>query len=264
MIQLPTDIRLEDVEELVCDDDWWMSQKFDGQRLQVVAGDGRIDGYSRSGNSVSIGSKRVFDSLCELTNDGQAAIVLDGELVNGEYMVFDCLGLSGEDLYSQPYVVRHSLLDAILITDHVHAVKIAETLEEKETLFAQCRDNNIEGVVFQHRLATYHDGRTLSAYKYKFVKDVDCIVTDANSDGRNNFTLSVYRDRNLTEIGKVSALTGDGPRITIGDVVAVKCLYATPEGRLYQPTTPMLRADKTADECTFAQIEAITTNKEII
>ena len=90
------------------------------------------------------------------------------------------------------------------------------------------------------------------------------MVIDRGINGKDNLLLGVYRDGEMVEVGKVSALTGDGPRVSIGDVVTVKVLYASAAGKLYLPVTPHLRTDKSRTDCGYEQIIALQTNKRSI
>ena len=52
--------------------------------------------------------------------------------------------------------------------------------------------------------------------------------------------------------------------VKAGDVVEVQILYVSDDDRLYQPTRPRLRDDKTATECTWDQLEPNKTDKTLI
>jgi hypothetical protein len=111
---------------------------------------------------------------------------------------------------------------------------------------------------------TYQEGtRSRDVLKWKRVKDLDAVVIDRNRGGKSNFILGLYNeDGEMVEIGAVSALTGDGPRIEVGSVVSVSYLYCSDDGQLVQPVMPRLRTSKDAWECVTSQLQY--TNKELL
>jgi hypothetical protein len=126
-------------------------------------------------------------------------------------------------------------------------------------------ENGAEGVMFNRLQASYEFGRrSFSLLKVKFIKDVDCVVTALNLDSKANMQLAVYDGDELRIIGECTALAGDGARVKPGDVVTVQYLYALDPSapRLYQPTRPRIRTDKSPRECVLDQIRF--TNRGVI
>lgn len=235
-------------------DDYAMSQKLDGHRMIVQTGPLRC--YTRQGHD-----REVPASVREALGEIKTEWIFDGELLDKTYHCFDILSTSKGDIRKWAWHQRQSVLLAALRDRPIHVVQQYVGTEAKTTFFERCKEERVEGVVFARMDAPYRSGRSLNTVKYKFFKTVDCIVIDKAVDSKENLVLGVYKDEEVVEVGKVSALTGDGPRVSIGDVVTVNALYATNSGKLYLPTKPILRSDKRPTECLFGQIEVLRTNR---
>jgi ATP-dependent DNA ligase len=260
--QLPTEVSEKRLEALLSDDRWVMSQKLDGHRFVVQTGP--VNVYNRHGEERTV-PKELDAALGWVT----ARWILDGEWLDNTLHVFDIISTSRGSVASWPWETRQKLLGDLipkiaLKTEAVTLVQQVYGAEAKKELFDRCRNNMVEGVVFALADAKYHHGkRTDTVYKYKFIKEVDCFVINKGLDGKDNLEIAMYDDGSVVSVGRVSALTGDGPKVKVGDVVTVKVLYSTEAGRLFHPVKPRLRTDKRPIECTFDQVEAIKTNKEI-
>lgn len=250
-----------DVNSFLNDDKWCMSQKMDGERCVLRASDTAVMGYNRSGEAKAIDGQ-AHDTLLDIP----AGWTFDGEMVNDTYYVFDLLEASGKSLLNHPFTARFTMLEMLLEAKTYGMVLVPHYFyrDDKIEKYAVWEEEQVEGAVFKRVDKHYSFGRSRWWRKAKFVKDVDCVVTAVGVDGKNNLELSVYDGETLVSIGKVSALTGDGPNAKVGDVVKVNTLYATNSNRLYQPTKPRIRTDKTAEECTMDQVLAIKTNKAAV
>lgn len=260
--QLPTEVAERRLEALLSDDRWAMSQKLDGHRFVVQTGP--VNVYNRHGEE-----RTVPRELAAALGWIEAHWVLDGEWLDNTLHVFDIISTSRGSVTRWPWETRQKLLGDLvpkiaLKTDAVTLVQQVHGTEAKRELFDRCRDNMVEGVVFALTDSRYWQGkRTEMVYKYKFIKEVDCIVLRKGLDGKDNLEIGMFRNGAIVSVGRVSALTGDGPKVQPGDVVTVKVLYSTEAGRLFHPVKPILRTDKRPIECTFDQVEAIKTNREI-
>ena len=147
---------------------------------------------------------------------------------------------------------------------YVHMLPSYSEAQAKKEFYVRLRREKAEGVVFKRRGAVYKQGRSTYLLKHKFTKTVDCVIIARNVDDKDNFVLAMYDEFGcLQEVGKVSALTGDGPKLKIGDVAEVTILYATNSNKLYQPVSPKLRLDKTEKECTLDQLEEMKPSKKV-
>jgi len=123
---------------------------------------------------------------------------------------------------------------------------------------------NVEVVIFRKRGSSWSAGKSGNLLKYKFTKDVDCVVLERGTE-INNLILGMYNeDGILVPVTKVSAETGDGPTLQPGEVCKINLLYVLEGGKVYLPTKPMRRTDKLAHECTIDQLDGLVVNKEMI
>jgi ATP-dependent DNA ligase len=259
--QLPS--TADDIHTLIHSDKWCISQKVDGERCLIETLGHGVVGYNRRG------AQRVMESsiITNMQNIG-GGWVFDGEMVDGEYFVFDVIATPKHGLGFQRagFGLRFKLLQNMCYKNPygMRLVPHHFKFDEKLAFYRLADEAAVEGVVFKHIDLPYTAGRNNHFLKEKFVKDVDVIVTGRNVNGRNNFALSVYDEGTLREVGKVSALTGDGPAISVGDVVTVQILYVTESGHLYQPVKPRKRTDKDRSECTMAQLYSYQTSKVVL
>jgi len=241
------------VSELILNNKYSMSQKIDGRRLILKTGL-NINGWSRSGGTTDI-PVEVMDSFKKVSPDW----IFDGEIVKNKYNVFDILEYSGVPISSKSWLERQNILNHVL-QDFSEYVRIVPQFfgDEKNQHFENCMEIRAEGVVFCDIESRYYFGiRSKKSIKYKFVKTIDCVVIDKSINGKDNLLLGLYDSKeNIVEVGKVSALTGDGKTIdfNVNDVITVKYLYGTNSNRLYQPVSPTLRKDKEPYECLMNQM----------
>lgn len=243
------------------DPNYLISQKIDGRRLVAGVRDRKPFAYNRSGDSLALPPhlnetfKRRFPG----------SWLFDGELIDKDYYIFDVLEFPGGRLTNNPYSERLQLIESILSEGQIPVLHYVPSYGlNKHQFFERCQRDNYEGVVFKRINAPYSPGRTKSQLKFKFTHTVDCVVLATRSDDKDNLTLGLDDGTKMVEVGRVSALTGDGGKVTIGDVVEVTCLYVTEDDKLYQPTKPKLRQDKYPDECDILQLEDCRPNKSII
>ena len=234
---------------------WCVQQKIDGERLLLeVQENGTVKAYNRNGDP-----KPIPDFLRNVRV--YTPTVFDGELLDGKYYVFDLAlpKVKFQERIKLAKLAVETANDTNIVLVPTYTDNIPNRIEMLKALGA-------EGVIFRKLSAVYRSGKSSALLKYKFTRDADCVIMsrpkEAEAD-KQNFYLGMYRDGSLVEVGKCSALTGDGPKAKIGDVVKVSCLYATDSGKLYQPVTPRLRTDKKPEECTIDQLETLTTNKKV-
>jgi ATP-dependent DNA ligase len=253
--QLPSTIGINELDLYLKDDSWALSEKYDGVRLLVETFKNRgVTAYSRNG------VERDFPGDPSILTDLKPGWIFDGEYIDGEYVVFDCLKTPRGSICGQPFHERYRKIwlplkdrseeGALLLRA---PLSIGE--QQKRRTLEQVRAAGGEGIVLSKLTAPYEKGRTKALRKFKFVSEVDCVITARGVGGKNNFELSLYDEGLRVPVGKVSALTGDGPKAKVGDVVTVQCLYVTASNKLYQPVKPKLRFDKTATQCTFDQLD---------
>jgi bifunctional non-homologous end joining protein LigD len=242
-----------------------VSQKLDGRRLMLVRDYSGVIGISRAGTETS-----VPDKIIEAFKQVKPEWIFDGEVLGDTYHVFDVVSTPGmNNFHTLRWQDRQDVLKTIL-QDFDENVKIVQQVYGflREDYFEMLRQQNAEGVVFANVDGSYRFGvRNNTIGKYKFLKTADCVITDKGVNGSDNLVLALYNEQGeLVEVGKVSAITGDGAHhdFSLGEVVEVTFLYVTKDVRLYQPVTPKLRLDKAPEQCMLDQILPYITTKEVV
>lgn len=234
----------------VNDPAWGLDTKMDGRRLLLDLDGPR--GYNRSGGPAILPA-----ALEELLGwAGRVDVRLDGELVGTTFHCFDIIGPSVPTAWEE----RRQTLDGFVKAwapdpALIQVIPWAIDLEGKALLAQRVVADNLEGLVAKRLGSPYQAGRSTHWQKLKFVGSVDCIVTAVGIDGKRNLAVSVYDGAGLVQIAEVSALTGDGPTLAVGDVCEVTYLAVGANRRLIQPVRPIRRLDKAPDECTIAQLD---------
>lgn len=241
-------------------DRWVMQQKMDGWRVLVKTGE-QTKCLNRDGdplNEIPLSKLGIFAKM-------STEWLFDCEYIDGEFYVFDVLEIPTGDIKNFPLRKRLELLDNLSEKFAPPIYKVPSFYgEDKLRVFQELKGGNKEGVIFKDLDAPYEEGRNKSTLKFKFTKHVDCIIIDRNIDDKDNFALGMFNGSEITEVGHCSALTGDGPKINIGDVVQVNILYATESGRLYQPVKPRIRIDKSPQDCTLDQLKDLLPDRTVV
>lgn len=261
--QLLTAIEPAELDRFLADEAMIAQQKIDGMRVIAhVQADG-IMVTNRDGQIAKAASSAAFAGLEYLPH----GTVVDGELLDDGYWLFDILELAGEDVRGRGYLERWNLLDGELepaLGADVHIVPIAVGKARKRTLHDKLRQAGAEGLVFKQRDAPYTSGRPSSGgpqRKLKFVKSADVVVLE---NAGNAYLMAVYDGRSVVEIGKVFAGTTNASRKQLDAALAagkqpvceVQYLYATDDNQLYQPVFVRTRSDKAARDCKRDQLLA--------
>lgn len=254
---LPTAIKVPN--QYLNSDNWVMQQKLDGWRVLIETGD-NIKCLNRDGMPLDIPEVALGNLV-----DMKTHWIFDAEYLDKKVYIFDVLEMPTGSIEGFPLKKRLELLENLesKFTPPVYAVRSFYDADKKKEVFKDLKASGKEGVIFKRLDSPYKRGRNRDFLKFKFVKHVDCVVLDRDIDSKSNFALGMFNGSAFEEVGMCSALTGDGPKIDIGDVVQVKILYATESGRLYQPVKPKLRVDKTPYECTVDQLNGLLPDKEV-
>jgi ATP-dependent DNA ligase len=163
--------------------------------------------------------------------------------------------------YSERIEVLRTLVKDVWSRDKsIKMLPRATTPGHKLELFQWLRENEAEGIVARKMDAPYLPGkRSECSLKIKFKSTADVFVLRRNDEGKANLVLAVYGPKGeVVEVGKVSALTKDGPLAVIGSVVTVEYLSFTEAGRMREPVNPKLRLDKPAKQCHLSQFHPMS------
>jgi bifunctional non-homologous end joining protein LigD len=254
---------------LLSNDAWLAEQKLDGHRVllhvdSLKFGKPSTFGTNRNGEQTSVPAE-VIEGAASLP----AGTILDGEVLNGAYLVFDVLALGSVDLRQLSCLDRwHKLSNEVEpgLSEPVSVVAAAITTKQKQALRTRLAANRAEGMVFKRKDASYSSGRVSTQLKWKFLKSADVVVVE---NAGNAYRMQVKHRGKWVDIGKVFSGTTNASRAALdaalkqGDhpVCEVQYLYASADFQLVQPMFVRMRDDKDADDCGRDQL--IQTNKDV-
>ena len=197
--------------------------KWDGIRVQVAAGDGEVNLFSRRGEDISsafpdlVGSWH-FDAVL----DGELLVVRDGEVAPfndlqqrlnrkrvskrqleqfpAHVRLYDALMIDGEDLRPAPLLTRRARLACWherLRPSHSDLSPLIEVADkvELEQLWSQTRATGIEGIMLKRRDSAYVAGRPKGLWwKWKRAPlTLDCVLMYAQrGSGKRSSYYSDY------------------------------------------------------------------------
>lgn len=255
----------------LCEDDRFFGEtKIDGVRMLAHVGGGTFAFMSRTGKPLSPGLD-VMEQFKPFI-DHDSTWVFDGEYLKNDYWVFDLIHAGTLVTPSMPFEERRAILEQFwlrwqLKPSPVRLVTSSRDTADKKLLAQTIIAERGEGLVFKRFDAPYLPGKKCDNFlKIKFRCDVDCVVLGLGHQGKANMILGLFDPPNPVPVpvGHCGALTGDGPRVQVGDVVQVTCLYASENNKLVQATMPKIRTDKNATDCTLDQLDAIRVNKAVV
>lgn len=255
---LAKDTNLSSAVGLALDDEWAMEQKLDGHRIVALVTDGYVEAFNRQGQPYTKGFPRAAREL--MLEHFRVGDIIDGELVGQEFWAFDALRTGTREMLELEQLQRRAHLRH---RGYPHTLPCARTSEDKAILMRRVRDESGEGIIVKHIHAPYEPGiRSKNMLKAKYVKTVDCVVTELERNGKTAIGLGLFGEQGLVEVGSCSMI--GKAAVDVGDVVEVRYLYAvnpkTP--RLTQPTFLSTRDDKDPTECTLDQLHY--TNKAVL
>jgi ATP-dependent DNA ligase len=255
------------------DPQWVAEQKLDGVRCMVQIKNGSVRLLNRKGALLGASSSKIREAI-EREFDALSLFghwLFDGELMpDGTLWLFDLIEAPGSVTSSQEFRHRRTALETfagLVGWDEgdglVRIVPQAEGTKAKQALMDAVSAGGGEGIMLKNLAAMYTSYRTETAgVKVKFVKDVDCVVMDNGTYGKDNRMLGLFCDGNLVVVGHCSSIGKQ--HADVGDVVEVRCLYVTNRDKLYQPRQMRVRYDKAPEECTFDQIESLRTSRVVV
>lgn len=252
---LPTGVDRDQLDRYLDDPAWCIAEKHDGDRVIGHARNVTWQFFNRDGAPYT---KAIPTRVREFVDSLPTTFVLDGELVDGVWHLFDVV-IAGADLASRLGIVE-GVADAAVelgYDDVIQAVPHLTHPIRKRQLVENVIAASGEGFVVKRLESLYQSGRAVDWVKIKLVVDADFVVVGKGEGGKSNLLLSVYRDGALIDppVAKCSALTGDGPRVQIGDVVTCTLLAMSAGGRAVQCVKPRLRTGEVQpSQCTWAAL----------
>ena len=256
---LLTDCTSEGPKRFLEDPAWGAQEKMNGKRIMLdIFPDGRVVGINRRGLECPIPQEVTDAFKAKRGGRGGSArpiprLTLDGELVGTTYHAFDLL-LEADDIGKQidrksnPVNVRHYRLTTVLrlfLCESVKTVDLMVSTANKGLLVTRLQTERREGVVFKRLDAPYEPGRRENvakaiAVKVKFYATISAIVmwwTDKSS-----VEVGLKDGPSVMSVGKVTIHAKHVDKISMGNIIRLKYLYATSAKQLYQANL-----DPTAD-----------------
>src|SRR5712664_2295437 len=264
--ELLTPIEEPDALQLVQDASWWFQQKFDGRRLAVQKTDGQYSGINKLGQLIPIDSR-----LTKCLESVQAeAFLVDGEITDSRFHLWDLLDINGTDLRIQPYEIRYARLGLVFrgVDEALRVCEPAMTPKTKRAFVKGMHEARAEGFVCKNRNAAYAGGRAGQHFKCKFVTTSSFIVGPKPAvkaaDGHRSIALYLFEENRQRFMGTV----GVPERYTlprVEQIVEVRYLYCHPgpDGKLIQAKYfGKLRDDIGVAECCVSQLKVKPSDGE--
>lgn len=259
---------MEEPEALRLADDvsWWFQQKFDGRRLAVRKNSGGYSGINKLGQFIPVDS-RLTEAL-DLV--GAKDFLVDGEITDSCFHIWDLLDVNGTDLRVQPYEIRYVHLTRLFRGVHT-ALRVCETAmtpKAKRAFVKAMHDANAEGFVCKNRYAEYAGGRAGQHYKCKFVATASFIVgpkPDKKADDGHRSIAVYLLDGNLPRFMGTVGVPDRYPLPRVEQIVEVRYLYCHPgpEGKLIQAKYfGKVRDDVEPTDCTVQQLKLKASPEE--
>lgn len=263
--QLLEPIEEDELEKFLADESMIAQQKIDGMRVLTTIGDELVV-TNRDGQLTTKVDMRKLAGLEYLP----PGTIVDGELMDDGYWLFDILQWGEEDIRDRGYLDRWELLEneaEPALTGDIRVVPIAKGKKAKRALHDKLRNAGAEGIVFKSKSAPYTAGRGVTQRKHKFIKSCDVVVLE---NAGNAYLMAVYDGKKLFEVGKVFAGTTNASRKALDaalgrgekPICEVRYLYASDDHQLYQPVFVRTRDDKAAKQCLRDQLR--TTCRDVV
>jgi len=257
--ELLTPIEEPEALQLVQDASWWFQQKFDGRRLAVQKTDGQYSGINKLGQLIPIDSR-----LTKCLESVQAqAFLVDGEITDSRFHLWDLLDINGTDLRIQPYEIRYARLGLAFrgVDEALRVCETAMTPKTKRAFVKGMHEARAEGFVCKNRNAAYAGGRTGQHFKCKFVTTSSFIVGPKPAvkaaDGHRSIALYLLEENRQRFMGTV----GVPERYALpreGQIVEIRYLYCHPgaDGKLIQAKYfGKIRNDVALGDCSVNQLK---------
>ncbi len=264
--ELLTPIEEPEALRLAEDVSWWFQQKFDGRRLAVRKGDGKYSGINKLGQIVPVDSR-----LAEVLDLVQAKnFLVDGEITDSHFHIWDLLGVNDTELRIDPYEIRYVHLTRFFRGVH-HMLRVCQTAmtpRDKRAFVKSMHDANSEGIVCKNRYAPYAGGRAGQHYKCKFVATASFIVgpkPDKKADHGHRSVAVYLLDEDRPRFMGTVGVPEKYPIPRVEQIVEVRYLYCHPgpEGKLIQAKYfGKVRDDIELGECTVRQLKMKAENND--
>jgi DNA ligase-1 len=204
--------------------------KWDGIRVQIVAGRGETHLFSRTGDDIGRGFPDVVSGFnFNAVLDGELLVLRNGQVASfndlqqrlnrkavskrqleqfpAHVRLYDTLLIDGEDLRQLPFVERRARLEAWHAATHPPRTDLspfipAQSKDELQKLWAATRETGIEGIMLKRRDSPYVAGRPKGLWwKWKRAPlTLDCVLMYAQrgsgkrSSYYSDYTFGTWRE----------------------------------------------------------------------
>jgi bifunctional non-homologous end joining protein LigD len=191
------------------------------------------------------------------------AFLLDGEITDSRFYLWDLLSINGTDLRIQPYEIRYARLGFVFrgVDETLRVCDTAMTPKAKRAFAKAMHESRAEGFVCKNRNAAYAGGRAGQHYKCKFVTTSSFIVgpkpAARAADGHRSIALYLLEENRQRFMG----IVGVPERYAIpreGQIVEIRYLYCHPgaDGKLIQAKYfGKIRNDVAMGDCSASQLK---------
>lgn len=302
----PTDTE-RPVEDLIADDTYVATPKRDGHKRLVFVTPERVAYQTRSGRDQILTITPEIDRALLAVAQQHGAYVVESEEYHLDAAGNECLTAAeaaeanarlhqqpgapirtrlaiikvlfaeGKDYRRSDAVDRYALAQAYApawqtASDAIEVVPVAQTVDEKQSLWDTQVADHREGVVFENALAHYvggknEKGETLVRKKQRYPMEVVILnLTPSEKPGREFGAIEVGAWDNDSQAFVSLGNVGTGfsqakakeiaaaHRAAPGQVViSITCLRLTPRGQLREASFDRLRPDKAPMDCTKRQ-----------
>lgn len=240
------------VEDAIASNEWFMQEKFDGERQMLRVVGGSVVLANRKGLSLPVPESLHKAAVDLATQKGD--FIVDAERIGDALVVFDCLMWEGKSLDKAAALTRAGAVDL----PHVDALEglpfgakgfykaqIAQTTEQKRAMIGALRTRQAEGAICKKKDSFYVAGRPASlgaSLKEKFVETASVRIA-AGRDGKRSVSMEVLGvNGQWINVGNVT-IPENKTIPEAGQIAEVRYLYRYPNGSLVQPVYIGLRSD---------------------
>lgn len=249
-----------------CNDEWWMEEKYDGQRCLVRVAQGVVSAWSRAGRdnkgNTRDGLKRdlapqIIEDLRYLPDgyyDGE--IIVKGDGISSDvaridnrastlFVIFDILESEGTDITEDTYQFRRSVLLSPNIFNVIvrqNSLDLSERYIPSQTRLDEIWAAGGEGVVLKHKDSIYNGSRNYQWIKVKQHDDLTAEIIgfeDSKINGQKDaIILYAFEHPTLGRIeSKCKVLNNEWSRriaagdIHVGTMIEVSYQILLPSGK---------------------------------
>ena len=270
------------VDQFLQDGNYIMEQKLDGYR---AVWDGEKL-YSRLGNEFHLPQITSFlphNALLDgelyipggTSSDVTTALGKDGDKDELTYVLYDCLGIDGDEYFGENFHVRRSMLEDVFNESLFDVENIGMTVVHRDKMgimdytsaMEYINSHNIEGFMLKNLDAPYQCGKrpVKTFLKLKRHDTADVVITGF-TEGKGKYygfigsvEFGLYKGNSIVNVGSCSGMDNATrismsvyPERYVGKVMEIGYMQLT-ENCFRHPAMKCIRDDKAAIDCKWEQ-----------